>query len=90
VLQTALNDFYVSYEINAYTRQANRMIQIYSTLHANIQDAFNRGGVEIMSPHYSSLRDGNTTTIPADHLPADYRAPAFRVDGPGTRSRQDE
>lgn len=90
VLQTALDDFYVSYEINAYTRQANRMIEIYSTLHANIQDAFNKGGVEIMSPHYSSLRDGNTTTIPADHLPADYRAPAFRVDGPGTRSRQDE
>lgn len=52
VLQTALNDFYVSYELNVYTDQPLKMVQIYSDLHRNIQDAFNEHGVQIMSPHY--------------------------------------
>lgn len=65
ILQTALNDFYVSYELNAYTRHANSMAKIYSDLHQNIQDSFNEGGIEIMSPHYGALRDGNEITIPA-------------------------
>ena len=64
ILQTALNDFYVSYELNAYTNHANEMAQIYSDLHQNIQNTFNEGGVEIMSPHYHALRDGAETTIP--------------------------
>lgn len=79
VLQTSLDDFYVSYQINAYTRQANRMADITSQLHTRIQDAFNGAGVEIMSPHYAAHRDGNRTTLPADHLPQGYTAPAFRI-----------
>lgn len=79
VLQTSLDDFYVSYEINAYTDQPSRMASIYSDLHANIQEKFNKGGVEIMSPHYRSERDGNQTTIPAQHLSGDYVAPSFRI-----------
>jgi small-conductance mechanosensitive channel len=77
VLQTALNDFYVSYELNAYTAKPMRMMNIYSTLHQNIQDNFNQAGVEINSPHYMSLRDGNETTIPHNYLPQDYRHPVF-------------
>ena len=52
VLQTALNDFYINYELNAYTDRPREMAQIYSDLHKNIQDAFNEQGVQIMSPHY--------------------------------------
>lgn len=66
VLQTSLDDFYVSYQLNAYTRKPNGMAQIYSALHQNIQDAFHSGGVEIMSPHYAALRDGGSAAIPAD------------------------
>jgi small-conductance mechanosensitive channel len=79
VLQTALNDFSVSYELNAYTDAPSSMASVYSALHQNIQDRFNEAGVEIMSPHYSTLRDGNMTTIPADYLPSDYQPPAHRV-----------
>lgn len=79
VLQTSLDDFYVAYQINAYTDVPNRMQRIYSELHQNIQDKFNEAGVEIMSPHYRSERDGNMTTIPSDYLPKDYRAPMFNV-----------
>jgi small-conductance mechanosensitive channel len=79
VLQTSLDDFYVSYQLNVYTRHPVGMRLIYGELHANIQDAFNAAGVEIMSPHYSSLRDGNTVTIPEEKRPKDYRAPRFGV-----------
>jgi small-conductance mechanosensitive channel len=79
VLQTALNDFYISYQINVYTRESHRMVGIYSDLHQNIQDAFNKAGVEIMSPHYKSVRDGNTIAIPEENRPEGYVAPAFKV-----------
>ena len=79
VLQTSLDDFYVSYQINGYTRETNRFNRIYSSLHQNIQDCCNEMGIEIMSPHYRAQRDGNNTTIPADYLPADYKAPGFNV-----------
>jgi small-conductance mechanosensitive channel len=55
------------------------MQNIYSKLHQNIQDKFNEAGVEINSPHYTSLRDGNRTTIPDAYLPANYRNPVFEV-----------
>jgi small-conductance mechanosensitive channel len=79
VLQNALNDFYVVYELNAYTDVPRLMLNIYSELHQNIQDKFNEAGVEICSPHFSSLRDGNTIAIPEQYIPADYQAPAFRT-----------
>lgn len=79
VLQTSLDDFYVSYQLNAYTKNANAQAVIYSELHKNIQDTFNEAGIEIMSPHYGALRDGSQTTIPADYLPKDYKAPGFNI-----------
>lgn len=80
VLQTSLNDFFVSYQLNAYTDQPNKMATIYSDLHQNIQDSFNEGGIEIMSAHYFQLRDGNCTTIPADYRASDYRPQRFLLD----------
>jgi small-conductance mechanosensitive channel len=88
VFQDKLNDFYVAYQINAYTRVPNQQHITYSILHQNIQDAFNEAGVEIMSPHYSNLRDGNKTTVPEEHLPKDYVAPSFRVKDSG-KDRED-
>ncbi|HEX4999937.1 MAG TPA: mechanosensitive ion channel family protein [Terriglobia bacterium] len=79
VLQTSLDDSYVSYELNAYTRQPRRMAITYSALHENIQDGFNRAGVEIMSPQYSAIRDGNDTTIPEANRGPGYTPGAFRI-----------
>ncbi len=79
VLQTSLDDFYVSYELNAYTNEPNTMARIYSELHQNIQNKFNEAGVEILSPHYAAVRDGNQVTIPEQYLPKSYQAPAFRL-----------
>jgi small-conductance mechanosensitive channel len=90
VLQTALNDFYVSYELNAYTDVPREMQFIYSDLHQNIQNKFNEAGVEICSPHFSALRDGNAITLPQQYRPPGYKAPAFRMDGSGKEEKEEE
>ena len=64
VLQTSLDDFYVSYQLNAYTQEAGTVAPLYSELHQNIQDVFAERKIEIMSPHYRAVRDGNENTIP--------------------------
>ena len=56
VLQTSLDDFYISYQINAYTQEANKQAIIYSNLLENIQDVFGKAGIEIMSPSYHVVR----------------------------------
>jgi len=76
VLQQSLDDFYVAYEVNAYTDNAQGMVQLYSELHQNIQEAFNEAGVEILSPHYTQIRDGNKVTIPESYLPRTTCRPA--------------
>lgn len=86
VLQTKLDDFYVHYELNVFTREPARMAESYSRLHAQIQGEFAARGIEILSPHFTSVRDGARMAVPDDHLPKDYRAPAFRfwsVPAPG-------
>ena len=63
VLSTSLSDWYPVYQVNAYIKDADRLAQIYSDLHQNIQDRFNEAGVEIMSPHYMAVRDGNAPAM---------------------------
>lgn len=75
VLQTALNDYYVEYEINAYTKLPKIMARTYNELHRNIQDKFHEAGVEIASPSLMAYRDGNKTNIPDDYLPKDHNPP---------------
>ena len=64
VLVTTLDDFYVEYEINAYTRHSEKLSAIYSTLHQNILDSFHSSGVEIMSPHIFAHRNDLELQIP--------------------------
>ncbi len=57
VLQRALSDFYVEYELFCSIEDAQLRIPIASDLYAAIQDAFNEAGVQIMSPHYLGQPD---------------------------------
>jgi small-conductance mechanosensitive channel len=79
VLQTSLDDFYVTYELNAFTEKPSVMAKTYSELHQNVQDKFNEAGVEIMSPHYSQIRDGNWIAIPEQYVPQDYVPRGLRI-----------
>lgn len=65
VLQKSLDDFSVSYEINAYVKKPDCLPAIYSELYRNILDEFSRARIEIMSPQITALRNGNASIIPA-------------------------
>jgi len=52
VLQKSLGDFAVTYEINAYCDNPNKMMLVYSVLHQNILDVFNENNIQIMTPAY--------------------------------------
>ena len=66
VLQTSLDDNYVAYEINAHSKEAKKMASIYSDMHRNILDVFNKAEIEILSPQYIAARDGNLTTVQSE------------------------
>ena len=68
VLQTKLDDWYVVYQINAYTTQPEHMAQIFSKLHQNIQDVFHEAGIEIMSPHFMGVRQTDQVFMPNEYL----------------------
>ena len=68
VLQTKLDDWYVVYQINAYTRHPEQMAGIYSNLHAHIQDLFHEAGIEVMSPHFMGVRQNDQVIMPDEFL----------------------
>ncbi|MGE0383714.1 MAG: mechanosensitive ion channel family protein [Gammaproteobacteria bacterium] len=79
VVQTALSDFYVEYKLVVQVSAdvpATRA-RVASDLHSAIQDAFNRRGVQIMSPHYEADPDAPKLVREADwySAPAEQEAP---------------
>ena len=52
VMQTALSDFYVEYQLNANIQHPEERLKVLAELHTHIQDVFNEHEVQIMSPHY--------------------------------------
>lgn len=79
VLQTALGEFSVSYELNASCADPHRMFPLYSALHRNILDVFNEYGVALMVPAYEGDPD-KPKVVPRDKW---YLAPAKREEEPG-------
>lgn len=75
VLQTGLDDFYVSYQINCFTEKAEIAASIYSNLYGNIQDVFAENKIEILSPHYRAERDGSSLAFPEKALGKTDREP---------------
>lgn len=67
VLIIDLSDFYCSYQINAYTKEDQKLPKLYSELRQNIIDKFNEAGIEIMSPHFYAQRNGDEIMIPAEY-----------------------
>jgi small-conductance mechanosensitive channel len=79
VWQSKLGDVAVNYEINVWTDLPEEMYEIKSQLHRNIQDRFAKVGIEILTPRYTALRDGNEITIPPAFVPRGYEAPRHRI-----------
>jgi small-conductance mechanosensitive channel len=72
VRQTALRDCYVNYTLLVCLEQPHLRGPVLDALHANIQDAFNEYGVQIMSPAYEADPSG-PKVVPPDRW---YAAPA--------------
>ena len=78
VRQTALEDFYVQYTLLVCLEQPHLRGPVLTALHANIQDAFNEYGVQIMSPNYEADPTG-AKVVPRSRW---YAAPATTDVGP--------
>jgi len=65
VLQTSLNDFHISYELNVCVPKELTYREIRTELLGAIQDQFAAADVEILSPAYHAMRNGNPSTVPA-------------------------
>lgn len=69
ILQTALSDFYVEYQLRCRIDRVEDRRQVLSALHAQIQDAFNEFGVQIMSPHFNAQPAQNVLVPPGAQAP---------------------
>ena len=78
VLQTALEDFYVRYTLLVCLERPQARGRVLAVLHANIQDAFNEYGVQIMSPNYEADPEGQKI-VPRSEWYAAPAAPAEAV-----------
>jgi small-conductance mechanosensitive channel len=76
VLQTALGDFAVEYKVLVCVDQPQRRLVTLNALHANIQDAFNYYGVQIMSPAYEADPGERKIVPPSRWYSAPAREPA--------------
>jgi len=83
VLKTALGDFCVTYEINAYTRDTSAILPLYSALHSHILDVFNEQGVQIMTPAYVSDPEV-PKVVPPDQWHGAPPAPVAAAPAPAT------
>lgn len=79
VLVKSLDDFYINYEINCHTKNPEKGAVIYSFLHESIKNELHNAGIEILSPHYNAVRDGNVLTVPPENVPEGYVKPGFKI-----------
>ena len=75
VLQQALTDFAVTYELNVYCSDATKMMRLYSVLHRHILDVFNEYGVQIMTPNYVADTTDPKLVPPAEWYPPPVSKP---------------
>lgn len=59
VFQTALHNFNVEYQINAYTDCPSQMARLYSDLYRNILDGCRDNNIDLTSPSFHVVRDAH-------------------------------
>ncbi|MBS0584032.1 MAG: mechanosensitive ion channel [Proteobacteria bacterium] len=79
VLQLALSDFYVEYQLTVAIAEPKQRTAILSRLHNEILDAFNEQGLQVMSSHFF-VQPKDKVWVPRDKW---YAAPAVAPEQPG-------
>jgi len=75
VLQRALANCAVTYELNVYCANAQRMLEVYADMHRQILDVFNQYNVQIMTPLYIADPPEPKVVPPAQWYAAPAAAP---------------
>jgi small-conductance mechanosensitive channel len=81
VLKSELSNFYIAYRLLFHIARPEQRYAARSELHANILDAFNRHGVQIMVPAFEGQPEGRVV-VPEDRW---YAPPAVRTGDPPAR-----
>jgi small-conductance mechanosensitive channel len=76
VFQTALEDFYVKYQLIVTLDDPRLRVITLGALHGHIQDVFNEFGVQIMSPHYLADPESPKVVAKAKWAPPPAERPA--------------
>lgn len=79
VMQTQLGDYAVSYLLIGKTMEPQKERFVASDLRANVLDAFNKAGIEIMTPTVAAIRDANKPSIPDQWDPKPFSIPGLSV-----------
>ena len=79
VFHNSLENSTVVYELRFCTKSPSKKAAMFSELHRNIQIQCNRAGIEILTPQYSAIRDGNALAIPEENRPQGYTQPGFQL-----------
>jgi small-conductance mechanosensitive channel len=79
VFHNSLENSTIVYELRFCTKSPSRKAAMFSELHRNIQIQCNHAGIEILTPQYSAIRDGNALALPDEHKPKGYTQPGFQL-----------
>ena len=82
VLEKALGDFAVIYELNVYCSNVQAMNRLYAELHRHILDVFNEYGVQIMTPAYEGDPAEPKVVLRKDWYAAPAASPPATARGP--------
>lgn len=75
VLEQSFDDFYITYQVNAYIKDADKLTGITTALRENIQDVFKEAGLDITSPHIYEQRGEAIKKKPSAPKRKDPRSP---------------
>jgi len=75
VLQPELHDYYVKYEVCGYTNRPTELHLIETSLRRKMQEHLFADGIEICSPAFFALRDGNSVQLPTPAQEALAKSP---------------
>lgn len=78
-----IDNFELIYQVKLSIDDPTLEDEIYSELYRRICDRCHEMGIEMLTPSYSAIRDGNSAVLPANCLPDNYTPEGFRLNSLG-------
>ncbi|MGB3200379.1 MAG: mechanosensitive ion channel family protein, partial [Nodosilinea sp.] len=78
-----IDNFELIYQVKLSIDDPTLEDEIYSELYRRICDRCHEMGIEMLTPSYSAIRDGNRAVLPTNCLPDNYTPEGFRLNSLG-------